>query len=128
MNAKQRMYERIEKHGQDLKRIFPAVSNLDAVKVSKKVRALEVKAQWIALDYCNGTIDGDTIDTQGEKIMAQLDKFLDYTGACVPVFFNRDPRGYALKIDDEYVRTFNVQIHMDWGGYGIIAPEYDGRP
>ena len=44
----------------------------------------------------------------------------------VPVFVNRDPRGYALKIEDEYVRANGLQIHRDWGGYGILAPEIDG--
>lgn len=49
----------------------------------------------------------------------------------VPVFVNLDPRGYALKIDDEWVRdqradhrtAYKAAIHQDWGGYGIIAPE-----
>lgn len=41
----------------------------------------------------------------------------------VLVFLNRDPRGYALKIDSEYVRAHSLAIHRDWGGYGIIAPE-----
>ncbi len=39
----------------------------------------------------------------------------------VPVFINRDPRGYALKIREEAV--MGMRIHRDWGGYGIIAPE-----
>lgn len=49
----------------------------------------------------------------------------------VPVFINRDPRGYALKIDDEWIRQQRADhrtvhmagIHQDWGGYGILAPE-----
>jgi hypothetical protein len=50
----------------------------------------------------------------------------------VPVFLNRDPRGYALKIDEEWLqaarrdgRTVGAVgccIYQDWGGYGIIAP------
>ena len=43
----------------------------------------------------------------------------------VPVFVNRDPRGYALKIKSEWVREKGAAIHQDWGGYGIIAPEID---
>jgi len=127
MNAKQRMYMRIEKHGNDLKRIFPAVSHLDAIKLSKKVHMIETKANYLALRYCNGDIDMDEIDKGAAKLMASLDNVLQYSLAAVPVFFNRDPRGYALKIDDEYVRNFNVDIYRDWGGYGILAPEFDGR-
>lgn len=42
----------------------------------------------------------------------------------VPVILNRDPRGYALKIDDEWMRAHrDVVLHRDWGGYGIIAPD-----
>jgi hypothetical protein len=43
----------------------------------------------------------------------------------VPIFVNRDPRGYCLKIDDEYTRANKLDIGTDWGGYGIIAPEID---
>jgi len=43
--------------------------------------------------------------------------------AVVPVRLNRDPRGYALKIDDAWMREHNVALHRDWGGYGIIAPD-----
>lgn len=41
----------------------------------------------------------------------------------VPVFINLDPRGYALKIDDEWMRRKDAKLHTDMGGYGIIAPE-----
>lgn len=41
----------------------------------------------------------------------------------VPVFVNLDPRGYALKINDEWMRANSVTLHSDWGGYGIIAPD-----
>lgn len=35
------------------------------------------------------------------------------------VWFNGDPRGYALKVDLRDGET----LHRDWGGYGIIAPD-----
>jgi hypothetical protein len=41
----------------------------------------------------------------------------------VPVFVNGDPRGYALKIQDEYVSENSLDIHRDMGGYGILAPD-----
>jgi hypothetical protein len=44
-----------------------------------------------------------------------------------PIFLNGDARGYALKIQDDYVRDNNLDIHKDWGGYGILAPEFDGE-
>jgi len=42
----------------------------------------------------------------------------------VPIFLNRDPRGYALKIRSEWMAERNeTQLHSDWGGYGILAPD-----
>lgn len=43
------------------------------------------------------------------------------------VFVNLDPRGYALKIDDEYMRAHNLKLHTDMGGYGILAPEINQK-
>lgn len=51
---------------------------------------------------------------------------------CVPIFINRDPRGCALKIRDDWMRDNMhdgargyaiARLERDWGGYGILAPE-----
>lgn len=47
--------------------------------------------------------------------------------ALVPVFINRDPRGYALKIDDVWTHNKQARIYRDFGGYGILAPEITGN-
>lgn len=40
---------------------------------------------------------------------------------------NRDPRGYALKLDDTWTREYNrmadLLLYTDMGGYGILAPD-----
>jgi hypothetical protein len=41
----------------------------------------------------------------------------------VPVIINRDPRGFALKIDCDWPGLNDYTIHKDMGGYGILAPE-----
>lgn len=127
MNAKERMNRRIEKHGEDLKRIFN-IQDIDGVKLSKKVHSIEAKAAKVALDYCNGDIDMDKKEAQEAVVMASLDKVLNFTAQNIPVFFNGDPRGYTLKIDDEYVKANSLDIHRDWGGYGILSPDFDGKP
>ena len=38
------------------------------------------------------------------------------------VFLNGDPRGYALKLCDQFSK--DKIIYKDWGGYGIIAPDF----
>jgi hypothetical protein len=35
-------------------------------------------------------------------------------------FINGDPRGYSLKIKEKIY----PELHQDWGGYGILAPEF----
>jgi hypothetical protein len=127
MNAKQRMTERIEKHGNDLNRIFNL--NDDPTKTAKMIHRFEAKAHQLATDYCNGEngIDSETWEPAADKILDALDKKINFKKAGIPVFLNGDARGYALKIDDEYVRNNNLEIHKDWGGYGILAPELDGK-
>jgi hypothetical protein len=127
MNKHEKMYQQIEKHGNDLKVIFNL--DADAVKLCKKVYSLELKAHKLATDYCNGEngVDSENWEEKSDAILDKVDKVLNFRAQNIPVFVNGDARGYALKIEDEYVRTHNLQIHKDWGGYGILAPEFDGN-
>jgi hypothetical protein len=123
MNAKQRMMERIEKHGADLNRIFGLTD--DPIKTAKMVHRFEVKAHQLATDYCNGArgLDSETWEPEADKILNALDKKIHFKAQGIPVFLNGDARGYALKIDDDYTRDKNLDIHRDWGGYGCLAPD-----
>lgn len=117
----QRMYDRIRKHGADLDRIFGL--DEDPVALCKRLRRLESKVHRLAEDYCNGLIESPAYEMQAGQILTKVDKLLRYKSAGVPVILNGDPRGYALKIDDAYVREHNLDIYRDWGGYGILAPD-----
>lgn len=129
MNKHENMMSRIEKHGQNLLAIFPNAHERDPVKLCKKLRRLEGKAQAIALRLCNGPeYPGgyDKVDNLTTAILAKVNAILGNSGPdSVPVFINRDPRGYALKIEDSWVsKNYETKpIHRDWGGYGIIAPD-----
>jgi hypothetical protein len=127
MTVNERMKQQIIKHGEDLNRIFNL--NEDPDKLARRIHRLEIKAHRLATDYCNGEngVDSDNWDEKTLPVLKSLDKILKYTKHSIPVFVNGDARGYALKIRDEYVRDNNLQIHKDWGGYGILAPEFDGR-
>lgn len=125
MNKKERMYQQIEKHGNDLNKIFGL--NEDPIKLAKKLHALEVKAHKLAEDYCNGIVTTEDWEGLTEVILEKLYKALNCKGEDIPVFVNGDARGYALKIDDEYVRANELKIYKDWGGYGILAPDFDGK-
>ena len=114
MNKKQIMYNKIQKHGDNLKTIFKL--DVDSVKLCKKLFRLENKAHRLAEDYCNGITDN--IESETIKIINKVKKILNTN----EVFFNGDPRGYALKLCDQFSKDKN--IHKDWGGYGIIAPDF----
>ena len=127
MNKQNRMREQILKHGFNLQEIFN-IHDIGPVTLAKKVHRIEVKAHKLAEDYCNGLLETDDFYEKKEgSILKSLDKVLDFTSKNIPVFVNGDPRGYALKIDDAYVKANDLDIHRDWGGYGILAPEFDGN-
>ena len=146
MNKKERMYQQIEKHGNDLKVIFNLPVDTDAVKLCKKLHTIELKANRAATCLCNtNTLDRLELTRQEEQagnvkqtteeeqdaffdsILDKVDKILNFRAQGIPVFINHDPRGYTLKIKDGYVRENNLQIYQDWGGYGILAPDFNGN-
>lgn len=124
MTKKQRQAEAILHHGFKLIRAFNLPQNTSPVQLCKKVHRIEVEAHRMAEDLCNGVIDQESYaDKKEQSILRRLDAILNFKAQGIPVFMNGDPRGYALKIEDEYVREHNLDIHRDWGGYGIIAPD-----
>lgn len=135
--------ERIAEHGRKLLAIFPRATERDPVKLCKRLRALEARAAAVALRLCNGPeYPGgyEAVDKITDAILAKVDALLGNhtthnsetgdTRCRVPIFINRDPRGYALKIEDDWVSARRdsqgfPRIDTDWGGYGIIAPEIE---
>jgi hypothetical protein len=135
MNAKTK--EAIQRHGLSLLAAFPNATERDPVALCKKLRRIENSLTRPLTDYCNGDFDagedGEKLDAITDKALAKVrvilgmtpksDSFADAYG----LFINRDPRGYALKLDDEWTRVYNrtadIRIHSDWGGYGILAPD-----
>ena len=120
-NKKEILYSRITKHGQNLKAVFNLDQDIDPVKLCKRLFRLENKAHKLALDFCNGEIDQLEWDQKANKILTKVEAILKNKKV---LFLNGDARGYALKIDDGYIRNNNLNIHRDWGGYGIVAPDF----
>ena len=118
---KEILYSRITKHGQDLKAVFNLDQDIDPVKLCKRLFRLENKAHKLAVDFCNGVIDQLEWDKKADQILTKVETILNNKKV---LFLNGDARGYALKIDDEYLKNNNFNIHRDWGGYGIIAPDF----
>lgn len=79
---------------------------------------LEKTAHAWAEEECNVPVEEKVSAQREEDILGTLRTILGE----VPdgFFWNRDPRGYALKIDNEKAE---IPPHMatDWGGYGLLA-------
>ena len=127
-SEKKAMYARIEKHGEHLKTIFSMKGNTDPIKLCKALRIIERKLNTINEEECN------TGDMQTDKACNLMDKAknilfpddeikLENLELYKAVVLNGDPRGYALKIESDYVRDNDIIVHRDCGGYGIIAPD-----
>lgn len=144
MTIKQKKHAQILQHGENLKAIFN--TNFDAITLCKKLIRLERKANFAATCLCNtntlhllelNRFTGyDVIQTTEEdqniffnKIMKSVYKILGENREDI-IFLNLDPRGYALKIKSEYINTLRQEgknIFTDFGGYGILAPEFTGK-
>jgi hypothetical protein len=145
MNDKTR--EAIRQHGQQLLAIFPNASEQEPLELCRRLRRLEGEAARYALRGCNGP-EWESEEAQEKaaaRILGKVNELLgqerDNCAACegsgyvidfaairkmpriVPVFLNGDPRGYSLKIEDSWMREHKAELHRDWGGYGILAPE-----
>lgn len=121
LTKKEAMYQRIEEHGNKLNKVFD--TGIEPVKLCKKLHSLENKANRLATQYCNGDIQCDQWEEESLKISYKLADILGLEEDIFPVFINGDPRGYALKIRDDYMRENNIDLPRDFGGYGLIAPD-----
>ena len=117
------MYARIKKHGEDIKKIFSLPADTDPIKLCKKLRQYELKAQKIQDIHAAGQYEKAA--REESLLFVGLMLFLKQTsGNEFGIFLNMDQRGYALKISDDIVREKNLRfMHKDAGGFGIIAPD-----
>lgn len=81
----------------------------------------EREAHRKACQYCNGEIDGETYERWEEKFVQRLAGKLGVKQMPEGFFVNGDPRGYSLKMKEG---TFPQGFWIDFGGYGILAPEF----
>lgn len=120
------MMERIADHGQKLIEFFTLDPDTNPVTLCKKLRRLEIKSNAMMVDYCNGDLDGDEIESYClDDLRPKLEKILG-PGNMEHIYINRDPRGYTLKINE--IASTRASFHKDWGGYSIIAPDLRESP
>lgn len=119
--------EAMLRYGFALMRTFPHAEKLHRgapVSLYKRLHRIEAEAHRLAERECNEQLPEGYSERKTASILKRLDAILGFKAAGIPVFVNGDPRGYALKIDDVYVREHKLDIERDWGGYGIICPEF----
>ena len=119
---KDRMYTQIQKHGENLNKIFK--TDMDPVALCKKLLSLENKMRHANTKAINGDMEKEEQDKIEKQVLDAVDKILGFRAKHIPVFNNDDARGYALKIDDDWISKNKATLYSDMGGYGILAPDF----
>lgn len=97
-------------------------------EVYKKLLRIENQMHRLSERECNGEIEDDQSQrlwgNAEKKIKELLPRLKDFGGS----FFNGDPRGYSLKIKEDVREKIHADtgfnMYSDFGGYGILAPEF----
>jgi hypothetical protein len=118
MKIKIENYANLKRHLENLA-LIANCSEWEALKIYEKLRRIELKANRLATMECNGEIEGD--ENRDEKIKKSVLKLLP---GLQGFFLNGDPRGYSLKIKEDVTKLTYPSLCTDWGGYGILAPEF----
>lgn len=118
----------IDRHVNALAKLLSTSNHEVAMRAYKRLRRVEMEAERAAVAYCS--IPNFDWEKARENVEWKVKKI--FGGKLPPGFFvNGDPRGYALKIDagQSYESEYHPEyipegLHRDWGGYGILAPEF----
>ncbi len=129
--TKQRLRkERLEKHYATLDRLSEFLGKKqDGKKLSLALFKLETMVHKAATNYCNGenginAFEWDNIRDNAIIFLVKLFGDKDIPGLVI----NGDARGYALKIDSDFMKQYeSVGLPRDWGGNGILSPEINGE-
>ncbi|MEI7792801.1 MAG: hypothetical protein WCI57_04930 [Candidatus Berkelbacteria bacterium] len=88
----------------------------DGMKIYGFLNRLERKENRRMISECNTVEDNEARTKKVKQIISKILPNLE------GFKFNGDPRGYTLKISEEEAKKLG--IYTDWGGYGILAPEF----
>jgi hypothetical protein len=133
--------ERATSYGRTLHILFPATAGIAPATLLRRLRLIECELCRINEADCNyGSNDRRT--AREFKLVERVKSILWGDASCwadapkgtARIYFNGDPRGYALKIEDSWIhdqrRAGNdlPRLVSDWGGYGIVAPAPEDLP
>lgn len=110
-------------HHDALWRLAGRPARKTGLQLWRALRRIERQATQATTAYCNGEISSETCDEACEAARLAVERVMGRVPA--GFFVNRDPRGCALKIDNEVVEIPDG-LHRDLGGYGCLAATIDG--
>ena len=126
-NKRDQLTARIIRHGEALLLAFPEATERDPMKLCKLMRRWEIVAHRAAEKWCNGEIEEGAFDAESERAERHVCRILGVKHTAGVIWVNSDPRGYSLKVSEDFTKGFNRNaeraLHTDWGGYGILAPD-----
>ena len=102
------------------------VSYFEGEKIYKYLHRVEARFHTIAGNECNGygpELTEEQQEARDNRAIARIRELVPLD----TIFINGDPRGYALKVSEEEakkLREQGINLYTDWGGYGILAPEF----
>lgn len=132
LNKRERRAQQLLAHYATCERLakYLGMEDPDGKKISVALWKAEklgaIRAERMCSDENYSPIAQET-----DEILVEL-AVEDCLGKLPPGFFiNGDPRGCALKIDNETAEGAALisaaGLHRDMGGYGILSPEIDGN-
>jgi len=142
MNRNEKSKKRRESefhHAVNLRHLVSQISGCDrmglheAMEAYSELRLIERRTHKWAEDMCNFDLYADMTEEEEDRaregrekrILRRVHLILLDSEEKIPIEINFDPRGYALKIDNEWMKANqNIDFFRDWGGYGIIAPDF----
>ena len=120
--------ENLKAHNAELAKRY-GINEIDSFR--RAARRYECQLNRLYLLKCDNERLCNWAENEAEKVEASARRNLakyckNHRLFIRELFFNSDPRGYALKLEIEHnkvSRNFLCKVDRDWGHYVIIAPE-----
>jgi hypothetical protein len=103
---------------------------IDVAELAELLAKHERAVSRANVKACNEDYDAEPVRSRAFKAIR---KFLPKMPENA-LYINSDPRGYALKINDDYIRdhkddhgsiySYLNRMECDFGGYGILCPDW----
>lgn len=111
----------VQRHMDKLSKILGVTITEDKMLALAEI---ELEGHRFAEKCCNGELTDDEYCKLLGQAASRAYELLtngEYNSA---VMFNGDPRGHFLKLEYKFLIEKESKLTTDWGGYGIIVPDF----